>query len=119
MNETSIALLVFLAIVTVIAILAIRGKKGIIYKMIFALVDEAEAQFGSKTGKLKFAYVVERLYSILPAYVRVFITYQTLEKWIEKALAEAKEYWAERAAITDDEDIIVTGFVGDSTSNSN
>lgn len=108
MNETIIAILI-MAFLVITAILAIRGKKDIIYKMIFALVDEAEAQFGSKTGKLKFAYVIERLYSILPAYIRVFITYQTLERWIEKALAEAKEYWAEQAGIIEDP-LKVSGF---------
>lgn len=101
MNESIIAILVLVAIIAVIVILAIRGKKEIIYKMIFALVDEAEAAFGSKAGKLKFAYVVERVYTILPAYVRLFITYGMLERMIEKALAEAKEYWAERAGITE------------------
>jgi hypothetical protein len=109
MTQTSIAILVLLAIIAVIAILAIKGKKEIIYKIIFALVDEAEAAFGSKTGKLKFAYVVERIYTILPAFVRVFITYNMLEKLIEKALAEAKEYWAERADITE-EAPTVSGF---------
>lgn len=99
--EKIIAFLVLAAIIAVIVILAIRGKKEIIYKMIFALVDEAEAAFGSKAGKLKFAYVVERIYTILPAFVRVFITYGMLEKLIEKALAEAKEYWAERANIAE------------------
>lgn len=101
MTEKIIAYLVLAVIIAVIVILAVRGKKEIIYKMIFALVDEAEAAFGSKTGKLKFAYVVERIYTILPAFVRVFITYNMLEKLIEKALAEAKEYWAERAEITE------------------
>lgn len=110
MNETIIALLVLAAIIAVIVILAIRGKKDIIYKMIFALVDEAEAAFGSKTGKLKFAYVIERIYTILPAFVKVFITYNMLEKLIEKALAEAKEYWAEQAGITDAEMPTVKGF---------
>ena len=102
MAEKIIAYLVLAAIIAVIVILAVRGKKNIIYKMIFALVDEAEAAFGSKTGKLKFAYVMERIYTMLPAFIRIFITYDTLERWIEQALAEAKEYWAERAEITEE-----------------
>lgn len=109
MIKSIIAILVLAVILAVIVILAIRGKKDIIYKMIFALVDEAEAAFGSKTGKLKFAYVIERIYTILPAFVRVFITYNMLEKLIEKALEEAKEYWAERAGVTE-EQLTVHGF---------
>lgn len=110
MTETIIAILVLAVIIAVVVILAIRGKKDIIYKMIFALVDEAEAAFGSKTGKLKFAYVIERIYTILPAFVRVFITYNMLEKLIEKALTEAKEYWAERTEKTE-EIPTVHGFI--------
>lgn len=109
MTEKIIAYIVLAVIIAVIAVLAIRGKKEIVYKIIFALVDEAEAAFGSKTGKLKFAYVVERIYAILPAFIRVFITYSMLEKLIEKALVEAKEYWAERADITE-EAPTVSGF---------
>ena len=102
MKEIIIAILIVVVFAAVIAILAARGKKEIIYKMIFALVDEAEEIYGSKTGKRKFAYVVERVYAILPAFFRLFITYDMLEKWIEKALVEAKEYWAERAGITEE-----------------
>lgn len=110
MAENIIALLILAVIIAVIVILAVRGKKDIIYKMIFALVDEAEAAFGSKTGKLKFAYVIERIYTILPAYIRVFISYRMLEKLIEKALEEAKEYWAERAGVTEEMQT-VHGFI--------
>lgn len=95
-----ITIAILLAIVAVIVFLAVRGKKDIIFKMLYALVDEAEKQFGSGTGKMKFAYVVEKIYSMLPSFFKFFITYSTLEKWIEKALAEVKEYWAEQAGIT-------------------
>lgn len=91
---------IILAVVAVIALViffAVRGKKDIIYKMLYALCDEAEKLYGSKTGKMKFAYVMEKAYAALPAIIKVFITYNTLETWIEKALVKAKEYWAEQA----------------------
>jgi hypothetical protein len=96
-----IILLVLLAILMVFILLALRGKKQIIYKMIYALVDEAEELYGSKTGKLKFSYVIEKVYAILPSTIKIIISYKTLEKWIEKALVEMKEYWAEQAEITE------------------
>jgi hypothetical protein len=105
-----ILLFIVLAILAVFIVLAIKGKKEIIYKMIYALCDEAEQLYGSKTGKLKFSYVLEKLYARLPSIIKTFITYKTLERWIEKALAEMKEYWAEQADINDDEPIIVQGF---------
>lgn len=91
---------ILLALAGAVIFLAVRGKKEIIFEMLYALVDEAEKQFGSGTGKLKFAYVVEKVYGMLPGVFKVFITYKMLEKWIEKALAEVKEYWAEKAGIT-------------------
>lgn len=94
-------ILIVFAIVAVFALLAVNGKKQIIYKMLCVLVDEAENQFGGKTGKLKFAYVLEKIYTMLPAVFRVFITYSTLERWIEKALIEMKEYWKEQADIAE------------------
>lgn len=113
MNEaiisTLIILLIAVALITAIIILAIKGKKDIIFKIIYALVNEAEELFGSGTGKRKFAYVMEQVYAKLPAIIRTFITYDVLEKWIEQALAEAKEYWAMKAEIAD-EDTVVSGF---------
>lgn len=96
-----VVILVVLAIVAVFALLAVKGKKQIIYKMLCVLVDEAENQYGDKTGKLKFAYVLENIYTMLPAVFKVFITYSTLERWIEKALVEMKEYWEEQAKIAE------------------
>jgi hypothetical protein len=109
MNETIILIIAILAVAAFVVFLAVRGKKEIIYKMIYALVNEAEECFGSGAGKQKFAYVMERIYAELPPIFKVLIDYKTLEKWIEEALAEAKEHWAEKANITD-EPPIVHGF---------
>ena len=97
--DNIIALLVVLVVLTIIILLASRGKKEIIYKMLYVLIDEAEKIYGSKAGKLKFSYVLDKVYATLPSTIKVFISYKTLEGWIEKALAEMKEYWAEKAQI--------------------
>ena len=94
------SLLVILAFVAVLVILAIRGKKEIVAKILFALVTEAEKIYGSGTGYIKFAYVVEKAYSYLPAILKVFITYERLKTMIEDALAAAKIKWAEEAGIS-------------------
>ena len=100
MNETIILIIAILVVIAFAVFLALRGKKEIIYKMIYALVNEAEKQFGSGEGKQKFAYVMEKIYAQLPAIFKVLIDYKTLEKWIEQALVEAKEHWAKKANIT-------------------
>lgn len=94
------SILVVVAFIVVVVVLALRGKKQIIYKMLYSLVTEAEKQYGSGTGSIKFAEVMTRIYSMLPTIIKIFITYDTLAKWIETALAEAKKHWAEQAGIT-------------------
>lgn len=100
------SVLIVLAVVAVIIFLIVKDQKSIIYKMLYVLCDEAEKLYGSKTGKLKFAYVLERVYSLLPAVIKVFIPYSTLEKWIEEALVELKEFWKEQAKIAENKENI-------------
>ena len=69
-----------------------RGKTKEIYSIIKALVDEAEIKFGSGTGELKYQYVVGKLYSILPGYVKLFISDRLLDFWIETAVDELQGY---------------------------
>ena len=69
-----------------------RGKTKEIYSIIKALVDEAEIKFGSGTGELKYQYVVGKLYSVLPSYVKLFISDKLLDTWIETAVDELQEY---------------------------
>ena len=62
------------AAATYLVILFKRGKTKEIYSIIKALVDEAEVKFGSGTGALKYQYVSGMLYSILPGYVKLFLS---------------------------------------------
>lgn len=96
-NWASIAVAVVFVIT--LTILALKGKKGIVAKILYALVTEAEKLYGSGTGSVKFAYVVEKAYSYLPTIVKVFITYKRLKQMIEQALTAAKVKWAEDAGI--------------------
>lgn len=93
------SLLVIAVFVGLIIFFAVKGKKKIVYKMLYALVTEAEKIYGSGTGSVKFAYVVEKVYSYMPAILKVFITYNALCDMIEKALAEAKVVWGKEAGI--------------------
>lgn len=95
------SLVVILTFVAVLVYLAVRGKKDIVAKILYALVTEAEKIYGNGTGSVKFAYVVEKAYSYLPAVLKVFITYERLKQMIEDALAAAKIKWAEEAGISD------------------
>ncbi len=72
-----------------------KGKQEWLRKIILALVTEAEKKFGSGTGELKYAIVVERLYEVLPWIVRVLYTKQQIDRMIEDAVEYLKRYLAE------------------------
>ena len=93
------SILVILVFVGLIIFFAVKGKKKIVYQMLYALVTEAEKIYGSGTGSVKFAYVVEKVYSYMPAILKVFITYDALRDMIERALKEAKIAWGKEAGV--------------------
>ncbi len=95
------SLLTILVFAIVLVLLTFRGKKDIVSKILYALVTEAEKIYGKGTGSVKFAYVMEKIYSYIPAVVKVFITYDRLKIMIEEALAAAKIKWTEETGIED------------------
>jgi hypothetical protein len=97
--ETLIFLATLVVLGIVVVILAVNDEKEIIYKMIYAFIEEAEELFGAGAGKVKFAYVLEKAYRKIPFFIRIFISYNMLEDCIETALDEMKEYWAAKANI--------------------
>ena len=95
------SILVVLVFIALIIFLTVRGKKDIVSKILYSLVTEAEKIYGSGTGSVKFAYVIEKAYNALPAVLKLFITYERLKTMIEEALTTAKEKWAEDAGVTE------------------
>lgn len=93
-------------IITIVAVLVIalifcfvgKGKyKKKVKQMLLALVVEAEEKYGSGTGEIKFAYVAEKIYAIMPSFLQIFISAQTIGLWIDEAVVKMKEYLAENA----------------------
>lgn len=94
-------LLLIVAAVAALVYCAFKGNKSVVMKMLYALVTEAERELGGGTGALKLAAVVSSVYPKLPAVIKMFITEKILTKWIEEALAAAKETWKKNAAISE------------------
>lgn len=92
MNNWDIITLVIAAIAAVVYAV-FHGNKSVVMKMLYSLVTEAEKNFGSGTGSLKLAAVIAEIYPKLPAVIKLFITEETIEKWVEDALAAAKKKW--------------------------
>ena len=77
-----------------------KGKTKFVRKIVLALVTEAEKHYGNGTGELKYCYVVERIYEVLPWVIRILYTKEQLDKMIEDAVEYLKRYLAEGKDLT-------------------
>ncbi|MBQ8600442.1 MAG: hypothetical protein IJ407_03570 [Clostridia bacterium] len=94
---------ILLIVVAVAAIIfaIFKGNKSVVMRMLYSLVTEAEQIYGAGTGSLKLAAVIDALYPNLPAVIKLFITDETLVKWVETALETAKDAWKKNAALAE------------------
>ena len=86
-------MLVVVAFLAVVVVLIKRGETKILKQILFNLVTQAEKQFGSGTGSLKYAAVADWIYQRIPAVLKLLFTSSDIEKMIEAALEEAKKAW--------------------------
>lgn len=97
MNNLSniITAVLFVALIIVLWF-AWRGKyRDKAKQMLLSLVIAAEEKYGGGTGELKFAYVAERLYEVMPGIFQVFFAAEDIAGWIEDAVTKMKEYLSE------------------------
>lgn len=92
-------ILLIIAAVAAVVFAIFKGNKSIVMRMLYALVTDAEQAFGAGTGSLKLAAVVDLIYPKLPAIIKTFISDEMLVKWVEEALAAAKEEWKKNPAL--------------------
>ena len=92
-------ILLIIAAVAAVVYAIFKGNKSVVMRMLYALVTDAEQAFGAGTGSLKLAAVVDAIYPKLPAIVKTFVSDKMLVKWVEEALAAAKEAWAKNTAL--------------------
>lgn len=87
------SVLVVVAFLAVVVVLIKRGETKILKQILFNLVTQAEKQFGSGTGSLKYAAVADWIYQRIPTVLKLLFTSSDIEKMIEAALEEAKKAW--------------------------
>ena len=87
------SVLVVVALLALVVVLIKRGETKILKQILFNLVTQAEKQFGSGTGSLKYAAVADWIYQRIPAVLKLLFTSSDIEKMIEAALEEAKKAW--------------------------
>ena len=94
--QNNLGNMIFIILVLVAIIIAIRLgyikqiKQGLLY-----LVCKAEEIYGSGTGTLKYAFVANEIYKLLPSLARLFISVDTIDDLIETAVDEMKKYLSE------------------------
>ena len=64
---------------------------GIVAKLVYGLVIEAEKDLGSKTGQLKKKQVISKVYKQLPVCIRFVVNEATVERFINEAVHFMKE----------------------------
>ena len=87
------SVLVIVAFLALVVVLIKRGETKILKQILFNLVTQAEKQFGSGTGSLKYAAVADWIYQRIPAVLKLLFTSSDIEKMIEAAEEEAKKAW--------------------------
>jgi len=86
--------LLIIAVAAGAIVLYRRGEVSLLENLLFTLVIKAEKEFGSGTGELKKAAVVQWVYEKLPKIATLIISRGTVERLLEAALAYAKRKWA-------------------------
>ena len=94
MNENIIKILVIalaaLAAAGVVFLLR-RQLSARAKEILLGLVAEAERRFGAKTGEIKLSSVLGELYARMPALLQLLFPTETVDEWVEAALAKFKE----------------------------
>lgn len=93
-------LLVVLGIILLV-LLYIKGQKRIVYKILYGIAAELQKQFGEGTGALKQSYAIEKIYSMMPAFMKSIVSVKQLEKWVDDGVEKIKEEWKKNAKVTE------------------
>ena len=83
--------LVLIAFFSILVSYLASRPNGIVAKLIYGLVIEAEKDLGSKTGQLKKKQVISKVYSQLPVFIRFVVNEATVSRMIDEAVHFMKE----------------------------
>ena len=83
--------LVFMLFFSILISYLASRPNGIVAKLIYGLVIEAEKDLGSKTGQLKKKQVISKVYSQLPVFIRFVVNEATVSRMIDEAVHFMKE----------------------------
>lgn len=89
-NQICIIFLIIYALALLIYFIY-KIKKDGLRTTVINLILQAEKHFGSGNGKEKMQFVIGNVINILPAPIKIFITTENVEKFIQTIFDEIKE----------------------------
>ena len=90
MDKLTLNIIVSIIFICALGLLWYLGKKRMVKNIILGLVIQAELNWGSGAGKLKFIEVMSTIYEKLPLIVQLFIPQSKIIEWIEAAVEYVK-----------------------------
>lgn len=104
-NEVIMIVVAIIVVILFIAIMIKTNHRDILNKIVLSLVVQAEKTLGSKTGELKYAYVVDKLYDRLPGIIKILYTKNDIHNIIESQVTKLNEILKEDTTLSgyDDE----------------
>lgn len=83
-------IIVILFIVTILFLIK-KNKTKEVKEILFLLVLKAEEIYGSGTGEIKYASVVEKIYKKLPSLLLLLFSEKEIDSMIEEAVLRMKK----------------------------
>jgi len=95
-NLASIVIIMVFLIITVV--LAVQKRWDALRQIAYKMMLAAEMAFSSGEGKAKFEYVFSHVYSLVPAWLRLFVPEAALREKLQEWFNWAKD-WADDGII--------------------
>lgn len=89
MDILSIVIIALVVIISIVSLFYSIKKLGLRIVAIKFIV-EAERIFQNKKGSVKFNYVVDKIYEMIPKFLQIFVTKVLLINFIQKVFDEVK-----------------------------
>lgn len=90
-NNYGLLIVVLFIGLVLFVVLYKKNRSDILKHIVLSLVVEAEKVLGSKTGDLKYSYVIDKLYDKLPMFMRVLFSKNEINTIIENSVQKLKE----------------------------
>lgn len=90
-NNYGLLIVVLFIGLVLFVVLYKKNRSDILKHIVLSLVVEAEKVLGSKTGDLKYSYVIDKLYDKLPMFMRVLFSKNEINTIIENSVQKLKD----------------------------